>query len=440
MKKDMLELCAWVIDEAKKAGANQCKARVSRSRSVDIGYRERKPETIKEATNQSLVVDLYVDGRYSSQSTADLRKTSLKDFVKNAVDTTRLIAKDEYRMLPDPKYYQGRAPIDLKLTDGGYEKVTPEQRHQVAKSAENACLAAGGDAVISVEARSSDGFAEQAAVSSNGFEAYQDSTTFVVVAQLTAKDAGDRRPASYHFAVSRYAKSLPDPAAVGREAAERTLAMRGGKKIKTETLPIIIENRVSSNVLRWLLSGMYGSGIQQKRSFLLDKKGQKIGSDILTVLDEPHIVGGFGSTLVDGDGLATRKRAFIEAGVLKDYYVDWYYSRKLGWEPTLGSPTNLVVPPGKRTVAEIMKDFGRGILITEFIGGNSNLTSGDFSVGIGGFLFENGQKTQAVAEMNIADNHLKFWTKLVETGNDPFPYSSWITPSLVFREVVVSGV
>ena len=440
MKKDMLELCAWVIDQAKKAGAKECRARVSRSRSVDIGYRERKPETIKDATNQSLAVDLYVDGKYSSQSTADLRKVSLSDFLTSAVAATRLIAKDEYRMLPDPKYYQGRANIDLKLADGDYEKWTPEQRHQVAKAAENACLEAGGDAVISAEARSSDSFSEQAAVSSNGLEFYRDSTQFVVVAQLTAKDAGDRRPASYDFGVSRYSKSLPDPAVVGREAARRTLAMRGGKKIKTETLPIIIENRVSSNVLQWLLSGMFGSSIQQKRSFLLEKKGQKIGSDILTVVDDPHMVGGFGSALVDGDGIATRKRTFIEAGVLKDYYVDWYYSRKLGWEPTVGSPTNLVVPPGKRAVADIMKELGRGILITEFIGGNSNVTSGDFSVGIGGFLFENGQSTQAVAEMNIADNHLKFWNKLVETGNDPFPYSSWRTPSLVFKDVVVSGV
>ena len=130
----------------------------------------------------------------------------------------------------------------------------------------------------------------------------------------------------------------------------------------------------------------------------------------------------------------------IDAGVLKEFYVDWYYSRKLGWEPTTGSPSNLIIPPGKRSVSEIMKDLGRGILITGFIGGNSNSTTGDASVGIVGQLFENGVPVQAVAEMNIADNHLKLWTRFVEAANDPYPYSSARVPSLVFRDVVVSGI
>jgi PmbA protein len=130
----------------------------------------------------------------------------------------------------------------------------------------------------------------------------------------------------------------------------------------------------------------------------------------------------------------------IDKGTLKDFYVDWYYSQKLGWEPTTGRPSNIIVPPGKRSVAEIMKDLGRGILITGFIGGNSNSTTGDASVGIIGKLFEKGIPVQTVVEMNIADNHLKFWQKLSEVANDPWIYSSWQTPSLVFTDVVVSGV
>ena len=130
----------------------------------------------------------------------------------------------------------------------------------------------------------------------------------------------------------------------------------------------------------------------------------------------------------------------IEGGVLKDFYVDWYYSRKLGCEPTTGNPATLLVPPGKRPVAEIMKDLGRGILITGFIGGNSNSTTGDASVGIVGQLFENGVPVRAVAEMNIADNHLKLWPRLVEVGDDPCLYSARRIPSLVFEKVVVSGV
>ena len=235
-------------------------------------------------------------------------------------------------------------------------------------------------------------------------------------------------------------KNLPDSETLGKTAAERTLDLLGAKKIKTETLPIIIENRNAGRVLGGFMSALYGGNIQQKRSFLADKKGQKIGSDTFTLIDNPHLIGALGSRLYDGDGFATKKRTIIEKGVLKEFLIDWYRSRKLGWEPTTGGTTNLILPPGKRSVKAIMKDLGRGVYITGFIGGNSNSTTGDTSIGIIGHLFENGEPTQAIAEMNIADNHLKFWNKLVEVGNDPWPYSSWQMPSLVFEDVVVSGV
>ena len=120
--------------------------------------------------------------------------------------------------------------------------------------------------------------------------------------------------------------------------------------------------------------------------------------------------------------------------------MDWYYGRKLGWEPTTGGTSNLIIPPGNRSVKTIMKDLGRGIFVTGFIGGNSNSTTGDTSIGITGQLFDGGKSVQAVAEMNIADNHLKFWHKLAEAANDPWIYSSWRMPSLVFTDVVVSGI
>jgi PmbA protein len=326
------------------------------------------------------------------------------------------------------------------MRDTEYESWTPEKRHQVAKALESASLEAGGQAVISVEASSHDTYSEQAFMASNGCEGYQETTVYVLVAEMTARDEGDRRPAGYDYAVSRYVKSLPDAEAVGRRAAQRTLAMRGGRKIKTETLPVIVENRDVPRLLNGLINAMSGPNVQQKRSFLADKKGQKIASDILTIQDDPHIVAGLGSALYDNEGMATRPRTFIEQGVLRDFYIDWYYSRKLGCEPTIGSPTNLIIPAGTRSVEDIMKELGRGILVNEFIGGNSNSTTGDFSIGIGGFLFENGQRTQTIAEMNIADNHLKFWSKLVEAANDPWPHQPWRTPSLVFRDVVVSGL
>lgn len=440
MNKKMYELAALSIKTAKSAGADDCRVSINSERLVEISYRERKPENIKEASTRGLSIQIYANGRYSSQSTSDLRKEPLKDFISNAVATTKLLAEDPFRTLPDPKYYKGRADVDLGICDADYEKFTPENRQNMVKEIEDACLSKGGDKVISVTASVNDGHTESVVLTSNGFEGYTESTYYVAVAEMTAKDEGDRRPEGYDYAVAVIKNDMPSPAKVGAMAAKRTLDLLGGKKIKTETLPIIIENRNVPRILGGFMAAMYGRNIQQKQSFLADKKGQKVGSDLFTIIDDPLIKAGLGSRLFDGDGFAAKKRVMVESGVLKDFFIDWYYGKKLDWEPTTGGPSNLIIPPGKRSVKEIMKDLGRGILITGFIGGNSNSTTGDTSVGIFGHLFEDGVPVQAVAEMNIAGNHLEFWNHLAEAANDPWIYSSQRMPSLVFTDVVVSGV
>jgi PmbA protein len=440
MKQELYDLASWGIQTAKAAGAAASRIGISGARTVQISYRERKPENIKEASTKSLSLEIFVNGRYSTMSTSDLRKEALKEFIGRAVAQTRLLAEDPFRSLPDPKYYGGRQNLDLDLVDPEYKTWNPESRHTFVKAIEESCLAKGGDKVISVTANTTDGYSESVVVTSNGFDGYVEGTYFVGSAQMTAQDEGDRRPADSASAVALYRKDLMKPEEIGNEAARRTLALFGGKKIRTETLPIIVENRVVSSIGSGLLNAMSGRAIQQKQSFLADRKGQKVASEVLTLIDDPLVRRGLGSFPFDDDGFAAQKRIMIEAGVLKEFYIDWYYSRKLGYEPTTGSSSNLIIPPGKRSVAEIMKDLGRGILITGFIGGNSNSTTGDMSIGIVGQLFEKGSPVQAVSEMNMADNHLKLWTRLIEAANDPYPYSSAMLPSLVFRDVVVSGI
>jgi PmbA protein len=308
------------------------------------------------------------------------------------------------------------------------------------KAIEETCLARGGSKVISVTAQVADGRSDVVLAASNGLNGQNGLTYYRAGASMTLQDEGSRRPNGYHFVTTAARRTLPGAEEIGLEVARRTFDLLGGVKIKTETLPVIIENSNVPRMLNGLIAAMYARAVQQKQSFLADKKGKKIASERFTLIDDPHIVGGLGSRLFDGEGLATRKRVMIDAGVLNEFWVDWYYGRKLGWEPTTGGMSNLVIPPGKRSVKEIMKDLGRGILVTGFIGGNSNSTTGDTSMGIIGHLFDQGAPVQAVAEMNIAGNHLEFWQKLSEVASDPWPYSSWRTPSLVFADVVVSGM
>jgi len=440
MKKELYDLAAWSVKTAKSSGADDCKVQINDQRLVEVSYRNRKPENIKEASTRVLNIEIYVNGRYSAQSTSDLRKTAVKYFISNAVSTTKILAEDPFRTLPDPKYYKGRVDKDLGLVDPEYKNFGPEDRHNMVKDIEGACLERGKDKAISVTAEEQDSHVEEVLMTSNGFEGFTEATVYVAVASMTAKGEGARRPSDYCYVVCTNRKRLPKPEKIGIKAAERTLNLLGAQKIKTEKLPVILENRQIPRLFGGFLTAMYGSSVQQKRSFLTDKKGKRVGSKSFTIIDDPFVKEGLGSRLYDGDGFAAKRRTVVESGVLKEFYVDWYYSRKLGWEPTTGSPSNVIIPPGTRSVKEIMKDLGRGIFITGFIGGNSNSTTGDTSIGIMGQLFESGQPVQAVSEMNIAGNHLYFWQRLIETASDPWVYSSHRTPSLVFEDVVVSGI
>ncbi|HET6558594.1 MAG TPA: TldD/PmbA family protein [Prolixibacteraceae bacterium] len=439
-QQEFQELAEWVMDQANKAGAKDCKVNLSKRRFVEIRYRDRQPEVIKEAITQNLNLQVFINNRFASQSTPDFRQSTLGGFITDVVESAKIMEEDAFRTLPDPKYYAGRTTSDLQLADPDQSKLTPEERHQMVKIVEKSCLEQGGSKVISVEAGEYDETFEEFVKSSNGFIGANRTTQCWIGATMTAQDEGDRRPAGYHWVGCRHRADLPSTVEVGNIAARRTLDLMGGKKIGTETLPVIIENRGVERILGGLLEPMSAGNIQQKRSFLADKKGQVLASKLLTIHDDPFLTRALGSRYYDNDGFPAKQRNLVTEGTLNEFLTDWYYSRKLGWEPTSGSISNLIIPPGNRSIDDIVKDLGRCMVITGFIGGNSNSTTGDFSVGVIGKLFDKGQFVQNIAEMNIADNHLKFWNKLVEVGNDPWIYSSARLPSLVFDGVLVAGI
>jgi PmbA protein len=184
---------------------------------------------------------------------------------------------------------------------------------------------------------------------------------------------------------------------------------------------------------------MTAGALQQKRSCLEGKQGQAIASRLLDLTDDPLVPRGFGSRRYDGEGMAARRRAVIREGVLEQYYVDTYYGRKLGLAPTTGRPSNLSWKLGTLSPAALVAEAGTGMLVTGFLGGNSNGTTGDFSFGLRGFAIRGGRVAEPVAEMNASGNLLDLWRHLAAVGDDPYPYSAMRTPTLVFEGVQVAG-
>jgi PmbA protein len=254
------------------------------------------------------------------------------------------------------------------------------------------------------------------------------------------KDADGRRPEEYDFAGARFVAEVPSTADIGRRAAERALSRLGSKKGESAAMTLVLDNRAAGRLIGALVQPLTGAALQQKRSFLEGKVGQPIGSPLFDVADDPLIPRAFGSRLWDGEGLAAKRMPVFEKGVLRSYYLDTYYAKKLGLSPTTGGPSNASWTLGTKSQSEILKDVGEGLLVTGFIGGNSNGTTGDYSFGIQGFRIRGGQRAEPVSEMNIAGNLLDLMKKLTAVGNDPWPYSSMRTPTLVFEGIQVAGV
>jgi PmbA protein len=438
---NLLGIVQSCIRIATSKGANEATASASRNRDVNFDWRDGKPEKVEESTKRGVQVGLFVDGRYATVSTSDLRVEALQTLIGDAVELARSLTKDPYRRLPDPALYKAQSEIDLDLEDPKYASVDAPTRRRLAEAAEAAARAVkGSEAILSVSTSVSDTLTERVLMNSNGFVGQRRDTSFFVSASVSVKDADGRRPEDYAYAGARHFSEVPDAATIGREAAERTLARLGTKKGESATLPMVIDNRAAGRMVAFLLEPLSGASLQQKRSFLEGKVGQPVMAAKVSIVDDPLLPKGFGSRLWDQEGIAAKPRPVVQAGVLRSYYIDTYYGRKLGVAPTSGNPSNLRWSLGDKNGRALVGDIKDGIFVTGFLGGNSNSLTGDFSLGVQGFRIRSGRIAEPVGELNISGNHLEFWKKLVLIGNDPFPYSALRTPTLVFDGVNFAGV
>ena len=437
-KDEKYNIARWAMEHALKNGAQQARVSIYNNNSSQIEVREEKIDQLQESNRSGMQINLYVDKKYSSISTNRIsNKEELGKFIEEAIKGTRFLAEDEFRTLPDPEmYYKGGGP-DLKTVDPDFRSIDPQAKVADAFSLEKEVLGSD-DRIISVTASYRDGMSGSVMVASNGFEGDSENTYYSLNAQVSVTD-GKARPRGYWNESSIFSKELVRKD-IGQKALQKAVERLGQAKIQSGQMPMIVENRLAGQAVGPLVQALNGQSIQQKQSFLIDMLDEKIGSDLLNMVDDPFIVSGRGSRLFDSEGIATKKRSVFEKGVLKTYFIDTYYGKKLDMAPNSGSTTNLVFQPGEKDLEGLLADIDRGILVTGFNGGNNNQVTGDFSYGIEGFLVENGKLVKPVAEMNITGNFRELWKNLVAVGSDVDPSRSWRVPSLVFDKVDFSGI
>jgi PmbA protein len=439
-KEELLQVARGCVKTALAAGANEAAVVVSQGREVSVQWRDGRLEKMHEATTRGALLELFVNGRYGTVRTGDLRDESLEAFIAESVAMTGKIAQDPYRSLPDPALYRGQTSTNLETEDPAHDELTPERRREMVEEIEAAARSVpGASDIVSVAA----GFGDERSLSwrvhSNGFEGCTRATVFSAYGEVSVQDADGRKPDDWSAAVTRFYSDLPPVAEEGRQAALRALEQRGPTKIPSGVMTMAVDHRAMSRLVSVLLGPLSAQVLQQKRSFLEGKLGERIGSELFTLTDQPFIKRGLGSQVFDSEGIAAVERPIIERGILRNYYIDTYYGKKLNLAPTSGGPSNLVLQPGKASQVDLLSQINNGILVTSFLGGNSNGTTGDFSFGVQGYRITNGKRAEPVSEMNISGNLAELWQHLVAVGNDPYPYSRIRLPTCVFDRVQFAG-
>jgi len=435
--KEYKELAKWAMKYALSKGCSDARVSIASGSSNAFEYRDTQLDKLQQSGESGMSIELFTDGRYAAYSTNRLDKKELERYIANSVEATRFLAKDEFRKLPQPaRYYKGDGK-GLDIYDDDVDKVSVDDKLALIKN--TAAEVYGSDPrLISVTSGYEDGKSSSYMVTSNGFEGESNASYFELSAVTSMKGEGDARPSDYWYDLSIFWNNLQKQG-IGKTAYERTVRKLGQEKIKSGVYPMLLDNTRSAGILSPVLSALTGGNIQQKNSFLIDKIGEKITSEKFTLIDDPHIPQARGARWFDGEGVATVKRAVIEKGVLRTYYIDTYYGGKLNMEPTIQSPSILTCEHGSKNFDQLLASMNRGIWVTGFNGGNSNSTTGDFSFGIEGFLVENGKTVKPVSEMNITGNLLALWKNVIEVGNDPRLTSPQRIPSILFDNVSFSG-
>ena len=430
-------LADMAVEHALKCGAEQASAIIYENRSNNIEIRDQLIDSLKESNRSGLAINLYVNKKYSSHSTNRLRKEDLLKFIEEAVNATKFLAEDEFRSLPDPElYYKGGGP-DLGIFDPKLDTVDAKTKINLAMDVLNEAYGKD-ERIISVSSYYSDRISSSVLVASNGFRGDSAGTGVSLTASVSMKGETGR-PNDYWNENSLFFDRLVTKD-LGTKALERTKNKMNPKKLVSGKYPVIVENRVSANLLYPVYQALTGSSIYQKQSFLIGKENQKIASQIFSAVDDPYIPSGPGSRHFDDEGIAAVKRPIIENGILKSYFIDNYYGKKLGMKPNSGSSSNVICSTGTKSLDELVGSIKKGVLITGFIGGNCNGSTGDFSYGIEGFYVENGKLIHPVNEMNITGNMTSFWFNLADLGNDFRESDSLRIPSLLFDNIDLSGI
>lgn len=443
-EQSLLSTLDSLLDKAKKAGADAADAVVVEGTSLSVAFRLGQPEKVERAEGGDIGLRVFIGRQQAIVSSADRSESALAELAERAVAMAKEVPEDPFCGLADPAQLCKNLP---KLDSCDPDEPSAATLVDWARRTEDAARAVEG-VTNSEGAEASWGKSKVAMAATNGFSnSYQVSSSGISASVLAGGADGMERDYDYSSAV--YASDLRTPEDVGRSAGERTVRRLGARKMPTGKVPVIFDPRVSGGLLGHLAGAINGGSISRGTSFLKDKLGQQVFPKGFTVIDDPHRHRGLRSKPCDGEGVANRRRAIIEDGVLTSWILDLRSARQLGLEstghasrgtasPPSPSVSNFYLEAGPVSPEELIADIKQGLYVIELIGMGVNGVTGDYSRGAAGFWIENGKIAFPVNEMTVASNLKEMFLNL-SAANDLVFRTGIDAPTLRIEGMTVAG-
>jgi PmbA protein len=425
------------LARARQAGASAAEVGGSLATGLSVTVRKGEVETLEHQRDRGFSVTVYFGARKGSASTSDLAPAAVAETVDKACTIARYTAEDPCAGLADPALLAREIP-DLDLDHPW--AIDPDHAVSIARDCEAAGL--GFDPAISnTEGGSlSSHRSLRVYANSHGFSGGYASTSHSLSCALIA-GKGDDMQRDYWYSTARCAEDLESPEAVGRRAAERALRRVGARRIGTRSVPVIFAAELARGFLSHMLGAIKGASQYRKASFLLGAAGTQVLPSWLTIEERPHLPRAPGSAPFDGEGVATRDRTLVAAGVLQGYVLSSYSARRLGLQTTgnAGGVHNLIVSTGSDDLRGLIGKMGRGLVVTELMGHGVNGVTGDYSRGASGFWVEGGEIVHPVQEVTIAGNLKELYLDIQAVGSDVDRRGVVQTGSLLIGRMTIAG-
>ena len=448
---ELVELGDSIVRRARTAGADVAEATVHSGSHLSVKVRMREPELVEEAGSRALGLRVMLGQRVAATYTSDLSDAGQQLLIEDALELARLSEPDDCAGPPSAALLSEVSQwADLDTFDDSVSDIAADEALERALSGERAAFEVDPRITNSEGASFTRARGMSALVTSGGFAGSDVGTYASIVVTPVADDKGGKKRRGAHWSAARHLPDLESDSAVGQEAARRTLAQLGATKLPTQELPVVFDRDAARAVLGLFAGCVLGGAIWRKSSYLVDRVGSKVASDLVTIVDDPLIPRGPGSRAFDGEGLLSRRNLVVEGGALRTYLLDSYSGRKLGLDSTASasrsssggvsaSTSNLILQPGSISRDALVTDTKHGLYVTGMMGFGFNSVTGDFSRGASGFVIRDGALAEPVSEVTISLNLDQLLQRIDAVADDIDLRTSIASPTFRVSSMTLAG-